>query len=317
MSVNLMEGRIDGDENNSENNKKENKIDLTLEKPKQKGVKVSVPNKETINGKVGEQGKVKEIKVKTDKEGIPKVPNDLSGNVSENEEAGVSKLVVGIIMLLVVGTGVLLYMLNSESQFLKGSVNELPTTDSTQIVDDILAEDFNNEASSNESPTEVDTETSSDQMAQNNMEDSSEEEVDNVSNANEESLAVNDSDNLDSQTNGEETPQVESEEDMQADMSNSEELPEVDNSSSEPDIISSYELESSAETTDNLINQNNTNTDNDFSPNTEQSDGTVAEEVMESDEIQGDTGPGLWISAIVATLLSFAYARKNKLSKNY
>jgi hypothetical protein len=149
------------------------------------------------------------------------------------------------------------------------------------------------------------------------MEDTSEEEVDNVSNANEESLVVNDSDNLNSQTDGEETPQVESEEDMQADMSNSEELPEVENSSSEADIISSYELESSAETTNNLINKNNTNTDNDFSPNTEQSDGTVAEEVMESDEIQGDTGPGLWISAIVATLLSFAYARKNKLSKNY
>ena len=314
MSVNLMEGRIDGDENNSDD---KSKIDLTLERPDKSPVKVSVPNKETINGKIGEQGKVKEIKVKTGQDALPKVPSDLDNSLNESED-GVSKLVIGIVMLLVIGTGVLLFMLNSESQFLKGSVNELPTTDSTQIVDDILAEDFNNQVSSSETATEVDTDSSSNNAADSSNDNSG--QVNDPETESEDSLVVNNEDGSGSDSDQEiEIPvETESEEDMEADTNSSENLPETNNTNSnESDIISNYELQSSSETTDNLISQNNTNTENDFTPNTEQSDVTVAEEVKESDEIQGETGPGLWISAIVATLLSFAYARKNKLSQKY
>ncbi len=307
-----MAGRIDGDDN--EKKKGPNKIDLTLEK--KDSSKASDDNKQVeekpvlgnddMDKKVSE---VKEIKVKVPED--IKVSKATSGSSSDSNSI---KIVAGIIVLLMIGAGVLLFLLNSESQNLKGSVNELPQTNSTQIVDDILAEDFSNSADQQAPETEqveiddnldasttVDNEPETDEIIVESPEDNqaSQSEVNELpsstpgENPESESIVIDTSSIIEPES--QEVAEVET----------------VDEPVSEDEVIQEYNLESSAEVTNELISQTDTTSENDFTVAEDDNQAMVMEEVTESEEIQGDTGPGLWISVMIASFISLFYARKN------
>lgn len=287
MPVNLMQGKLDGDDGNK-NEKKSNSIDLTLEK--------KLTNKPDINSPE-KQPQVKEIKVK--------VPSDIKLDNSESS-GGSLKIVAGIVMLLMVSTGVLLFLLNSESQDLRGSVNVLPETNSAQIVDDILAEDFSNQANQNATETEqVQVEegtTNSTVPEQNDLSSSETNEQIEVEENNADEPIIIDTSSIIGQAETEDTP---------TDTMNVD-LPTNTSTTSNEEIIQDYNIQSSAAVTEELLTEESTNTNNDFTPVDTQSNETVMEEVSESEEIQGETGPGLWVSVIVASILSYAYARRDE-----
>jgi hypothetical protein len=297
MPVNLMQGKLDGGDDNNE--KKSNSIDLTLEK-NSKDTSKSTPKVDAI--KPEKHPEVKEIKVK--------VPSDI--RLEETKlEGGSIKIVAGIVALLMVSTGVLLFLLNSESQDLRGSVNVLPETNSTQIVDDILAEDFTNEASQNATETEqveVDdnntVSSSVDDEILNSADDSTQPETttEDPEESVDEPLVV-DTSSIISQTNIEDEPSA---------NLPSEEINEPVETPSNDEIIQDYDIQTSQTMTDELLTDVSNNTNNDFAPEITESNVTVMEEVSESEEIQGETGPGLWISVIVASILSYAYARRDE-----
>lgn len=295
MPVNLMQGKMDGDENNSKNT-----IDLKLEKVSSPVQKTEA--KPTISEKPVKHPEVREIKVK--------VPSDihLKSDLKSND-GGSFKIVAGIVALLVVASGALLFLLNAESQDLRGSINVLPETNSTQIVDDILAEDFSNGVNGNSPETEqveVETQVSSDTTTSNN--ESVELEITEASEVNDElALSVEieaevqepiviDTSSIVDQGNGLENP----------------EIAESNVAIESSDIISEYNLQNSAATTTELLTGNSSNSSNDFTQDSNEQTQTVAEEVLQSEEIQGETGPGLWISVILATILSYAYAKRNE-----
>lgn len=287
MPVNLMQGKLDGDDGNK-NEKKSNSIDLTLEK--------KLTNKPDINSPE-KHPQVKEIKVK--------VPSDIKLDNSESS-GGSLKIVAGIVMLLMVSTGVLLFLLNSESQDLRGSVNVLPETNSAQIVDDILAEDFSNQANQNATETEqVQVEegtTNSTVPEQNDLSSSETNEQIEVEENNADEPIIIDTSSIIGQAETEDTP---------TDTMNVD-LPTNTSTTSNEEIIQDYNIQSSAAVTEELLTEESTNTNNDFTPVDTQSNETVMEEVSESEEIQGETGPGLWVSVIVASILSYAYARRDE-----
>lgn len=293
MPVNLMQGKLDS-ESGDDNSKKNNSIDLTLEKNDSK-------KKEVVTSPVAEIKKekhpeVKEIKVK--------VPSDI--NLTETKtEGGSLRVVTGIVVLLMLSTGVLLFLLNSESQDLRGSVNVLPETNSTQIVDDILAEDFSNDAQENATETEqVDIEESASETVADTPDESL--EIETITTSVDEPIVI-DTSSIIAQPEAE--PEVIVPEEIQPEVDPiASSLPEL----TEGDIIANYNIQSSADVTNELLTDTSNNNSNDFAPEIAQSQSTVMEEVSESQEIQGETGPGLWISVIVASILSYAYARRDE-----
>jgi hypothetical protein len=319
MGVNLMAGRIDGDDQNedksnsssgnsgvsgnSNNAPKANTIDLTLEKPK---TTAKSPSAKSESKPILSEPKVKEIKVK--------VPADISPNIPSSERSqGSLKIVMGIVGLLVVVAGVLLFMLNSESQNLKGSINEIPETNSTQIVDDILAEDFSNEVDDNANETEtVDTSEQNNEIEESNS--SSEIETDEGDQNNPETQSestVVGGDSEDNANNNGELELIETEDSSAANTSgeNGEVAIVLPNNDV---VIDEYDIQSGSEVTTELIDNSGTESaETDFSQSANDPSTTVAEQVSDSEEIQGETGPALWLSVIIATLISFAYARKN------
>lgn len=297
MGVNLMEGRLDGDDNNDKKpavneQKNENKIDLTLEKPS-----VNQPNKSTQVPNPTQPAKpiAKEIKVK-----VPADIKTVSESPMETSSSGSLKIVIGIVSLLVVGAGVLLFLLNSESQNLKGSVNEIPETNSTQIVDDILAEDFSNEVDNNAAETETVDSSESETEAEDVTVDTPEENSSEL-----EVIGTDEPEDMEVEELEEDAPLVIEEGDTE------QEGPVIVENNNGI-VIDEYELQSSSDVTNELISSNDTSQEvTDFTQAEADPSATVVEQVGDSEEIQGETGPALWLSVIIATLISFAYARKN------
>lgn len=357
MAVNLMANRQDPN-----NEDKNNKIDLSLERPSGQSeqdnsksktevsqpevsttqpIKVSAP-KPVNNLDLNTEPEKKTIKITPPKpEGVaPEVPQDLNLTQDQTSEPKGTKIVIMIIVLLLVGAGGLLFLLNSESQFLKGSVNELPTSPSTQIVDDILSQEFGTPADTNTETTTVDSDslstnsTSTDSSTTSSQTDTTNSSSTNSTNTGTSTLEVENTNSTTENTTTtsnnetEALPVVESnqstENNIQTEIMNSadenttsnETTTQVNttNNISDRDLISEYNLDTSSEVTNELIAQSNTNQSNDFNESANQTSNvqvTQPEVISSSEEIQGETGPGLWLSVIFASLISF-YARRKQ-----
>lgn len=324
MAVNLMAGR-DG-QSNDNNDKKNTNIDLKLDRKNEesgviKGVE-KTESKDVSNSKPVGVPKMKKEALKIDVKDLDKsagaaIPDDigtLEGGLKEKKSGNWgSRIIVLIVVLLVVGAGVLLYLLNVESQFLRGTVNSIPTSN-TNIVDDILSEDFENDADTNIETTEIDPQAEVLSQANqilnqgNEVEEAPEETTTEIP-------VVED-------TAASDIPVVQPTPEATSEIV----VPESDlpaapvDTRSDEDLISEYNLQSGNDLADNLIaettnnNQPTTiNQGNDFTPTQSDSDTTVQPNVMESPEISGDTGPGLWLCVILTALFTYVRYDKKKL----
>lgn len=326
MAVNLMAGR-DG-QNNENNDKKNSNIDLKLDRKNEesgviKGVEKADSKEVPVSKPVGVPTAKKEplkIDVKDlDKSAGAAIPDDIGsiegGGEKKSGNWG-SRIVMLIVILLVVGAGVLLYLLNVESQFLRGTVNSIPTSN-TNIVDDILSEDFENNADTNIETTEIDPQaqvlSQANEIVNQGGNDADEPEE---ASTNEIPVVTGNS--------GTEIPVVQPVPESSSEIVVPEsDLPAAPVASSDirsdEDLITEYNLQSGDNLADNLIAQTTSNNQpttinqgNDFTPTQSDSDTTVQPNVMESPEISGDTGPGLWLCVMLTALFTYVKYDKKK-----
>ena len=325
MAVNLMAGKLDENENNK------NSIDLNLERPVQidqtktevtapeaEKIKISAPR---VEDRVDEAPREKKtIKINTPApEGFNEVPSDIMSHVSKSKESKGTSIVLVVIVLLIVGVGVLLVLLNSESQFLKGSVNELPTSDVTQIVDSILSQEFSNSASTSTTSTPVNTTAlESNQTTTNTTQTNTSNSTTTLDQTNTQQELPVQTEPIVSDTS---TPEVVNTPvevlpvvatNTELEILNSAQETVINSPVNSSNIMEEYNLGTEVVSLQNQTELNQANSSNDFNQETPNVIQLNQPEVLsESGTIQGETGPALWLSVIIATLISY-HVRKKK-----